>query len=50
MSDHHSRLLDLEQLALAPRCGFGSAAEGNELDSVTQWRKLDLIVRVSERL
>lgn len=48
--DEAARYLDLDQLALAPQCGFGSAAEGNELDEDTQWRKLELIGRVAERL
>lgn len=48
--DEAARLLDLDQLALAPQCGFASAAEGNDLDESTQWRKLELIGRVAERL
>lgn len=45
-----ARFLDLNQLALAPQCGFASAAVGNELDEAAQWRKLELIGRVAERL
>jgi 5-methyltetrahydropteroyltriglutamate--homocysteine methyltransferase len=48
--DEAAQHLDLGQLALAPQCGFGSAAEGNELDDETQWRKLELIGRVADRL
>lgn len=48
--DEAAQHLDVGQLALASRCGFGSAAEGNELDEDTQWRKLELIARIAERL
>lgn len=48
--DDAAGYLDLDQLALSPQCGFASAAEGTELDETTQWRKLELIGRVAERL
>jgi 5-methyltetrahydropteroyltriglutamate--homocysteine methyltransferase len=48
--DEASRCLPLEQLALSPQCGFASVIEGNEIDEDTQWRKLELVVRVADRL
>jgi 5-methyltetrahydropteroyltriglutamate--homocysteine methyltransferase len=48
--DEAAQFLDLDQLALCPQCGFASTAEGNELDENAQWRKLELIARVADRL
>lgn len=48
--DDASRFLDLDQLAVSPQCGFASTMEGNLLDEDTQWRKLELIGRVADRL
>ncbi len=48
--DEASRLLPIEQLALSPQCGFGSVMEGNELDEDAQWRKLDVVSRVADRV
>jgi 5-methyltetrahydropteroyltriglutamate--homocysteine methyltransferase len=42
--------LPLEQLAISPQCGFASVMEGNEIDEETQWRKLELVARVAERV
>lgn len=48
--DGASRNLPLEQLALSPQCGFASVLEGNEIDEDTQWRKLELVARVADRV
>jgi 5-methyltetrahydropteroyltriglutamate--homocysteine methyltransferase len=48
--DEAARYLPLEQLAISPQCGFASVMEGNEIDEETQWRKLELIARVAERV
>ncbi|MGQ7298151.1 5-methyltetrahydropteroyltriglutamate--homocysteine S-methyltransferase [Quadrisphaera sp. KR29] len=40
----------LEQLALSGQCGFSSTEEGNDLTEDEQWRKLELIVRVADRV
>jgi 5-methyltetrahydropteroyltriglutamate--homocysteine methyltransferase len=40
----------LERLAISPQCGFASVMVGNEIDPDTQWRKLELVSRVAERL
>jgi 5-methyltetrahydropteroyltriglutamate--homocysteine methyltransferase len=48
--DSASRFLPLEQLAISPQCGFASVMEGNELDEAAQWRKLELVARVADRV
>lgn len=48
--DQASRYLPIEQLALSPQCGFASNAAGNALSEDDQWRKLELIVRVADRV
>ncbi|MGE3245191.1 MAG: 5-methyltetrahydropteroyltriglutamate--homocysteine S-methyltransferase [Beijerinckiaceae bacterium] len=45
-----SRFCPLEQLALSPQCGFASSTEGNKLAADDQWRKLERIVKVAERV
>jgi 5-methyltetrahydropteroyltriglutamate--homocysteine methyltransferase len=41
---------DLDRLAISPQCGFASVVVGNEIDADTQWRKLELVSRVAQRL
>lgn len=48
--DEAGRYLDTEQLALCPQCGFASEAGGNDVDEDTQWRKLELVARVADRV
>jgi 5-methyltetrahydropteroyltriglutamate--homocysteine methyltransferase len=43
--DEATRYLPLEQLALCPRCGFGSALTEDQ-----QWGKLEVIQRVADRV
>jgi 5-methyltetrahydropteroyltriglutamate--homocysteine methyltransferase len=45
-----SQHLPLDQLALSTQCGFASVIEGNEIDEETQWRKLELVARVADRV
>jgi methionine synthase II (cobalamin-independent) len=40
----------LDRLAISPQCGFASVVVGNEIDEDTQWRKLELVGRVADRL
>jgi methionine synthase II (cobalamin-independent) len=40
----------LDRLAVSPQCGFASVMVGNEIDEDTQWRKLELVAAVAERL
>jgi methionine synthase II (cobalamin-independent) len=48
--DEASAVVPLEQLALSPQCGFSSTHHGNDLTEDDQWRKLELVVRVSEQV
>jgi 5-methyltetrahydropteroyltriglutamate--homocysteine methyltransferase len=41
---------DIDRLAISPQCGFASVMVGNEIDDDVQWRKLDLVARVADRL
>ena len=40
----------MDRLAISPQCGFASVMVGNEIDEDTQWRKLELVVRVADRI
>jgi 5-methyltetrahydropteroyltriglutamate--homocysteine methyltransferase len=40
----------LDRLAISPQCGFASVMVGNAIDEDTQWRKLDLVAHVADRL
>jgi 5-methyltetrahydropteroyltriglutamate--homocysteine methyltransferase len=42
-------IVPLEQLAISPQCGFSSSHHGNDLTDDDQWRKLELVVSVSEK-
>ncbi|HXY73052.1 MAG TPA: hypothetical protein VEM41_10945 [Actinomycetota bacterium] len=41
---------EMDRLAISPQCGFASVMVGNEIDEATQWRKLELVSRVANRL
>jgi 5-methyltetrahydropteroyltriglutamate--homocysteine methyltransferase len=47
LAGHH---LGMEQLAVSPQCGFASVMEGNEISEDVQWRKLELVSRLADRL
>jgi len=40
----------MDRLSISPQCGFASVMVGNEIDEDQQWRKLELVTRVAERL
>jgi 5-methyltetrahydropteroyltriglutamate--homocysteine methyltransferase len=40
----------LERLAIGPQCGFASVMVGNDTDEDVQWRKLELVGGVADRL
>jgi len=42
--------LDMSQLAVSPQCGFASVWHGNEITEDVQWRKLELVARVADRV
>jgi 5-methyltetrahydropteroyltriglutamate--homocysteine methyltransferase len=48
--DKASEFLDVSQLALSPQCGFASSHEGNLLSEESQWRKLELVGEVADRV
>jgi 5-methyltetrahydropteroyltriglutamate--homocysteine methyltransferase len=49
--DEAARLVGgLERLAISPQCGFASVMVGNEIDEDSQWRKLELVAGVADRL
>jgi 5-methyltetrahydropteroyltriglutamate--homocysteine methyltransferase len=45
--DAATRFVSLEQLSLAPQCGFASTEEGNMLTEDQQWAKLERIVNIA---
>ena len=48
--DEASKYVDMDQLGIAPQCGFASTEEGNSITEDDQRRKLELVVRCSEEL
>lgn len=48
--DEAATYLPLDRLAISPQCGFASVVVGNEIDEDAQWRKLELVARVADRL
>lgn len=48
--DEAQRYVDLDQLGIAPQCGFASTEEGNALNHDEQQKKLELIVQIAHRL
>ena len=45
-----SKYCDIDQLGIAPQCGFASTEEGNAITPDDQRRKLDLVVRCAEEI
>ena len=45
-----SAFVDIDQLGIAPQCGFASTEEGNTLSEDEQWRKLERVVAVAEKV
>ena len=48
--DEASRYADIDQLGIAPQCGFASTDEGNKLTEDEQRRKLELVVATAEAI
>ncbi len=48
--DEASRYADIDQLGIAPQCGFASTEEGNRLTVDDQKRKLELVVATAEAI
>ena len=45
-----SRYADIDQMGIAPQCGFASTEEGNKLTMDEQWRKLELVVQTANEI
>ena len=45
-----SKYADIDQLGIAPQCGFASTEEGNAITEDDQKRKLELVVRTAEAI
>lgn len=45
-----SKYADLDQLGIAPQCGFASTEEGNAITEDDQRRKLELVVKTAEAI
>ncbi|MCA1666799.1 MAG: methionine synthase, partial [Thermomicrobia bacterium] len=45
-----AKVVPIERLALSTQCGFASTMEGNAITEDAQRRKLELVVRVAERV
>ena len=50
MDEAASIIGGMERLAISSQCGFASVMVGNEIDEGAQWRKLELVGRVADRL
>ena len=48
--DDASQYRGIEELAISPQCGFASGILGNLLSEDEQWKKLELVQRVSDRV
>jgi 5-methyltetrahydropteroyltriglutamate--homocysteine methyltransferase len=48
--DEASKYAPTEQFAISPRCGFGGSADNAFMTPDEQWKKLELVVRVSDRV
>ena len=40
----------IDRLGVSPQCGFASVMVGNDTDTDAQWRKLELVGRIADRL
>lgn len=48
--DEAGKYADIDQLGIAPQCGFASTEEGNVISYDDQRRKLDLVVKTAEAI
>jgi 5-methyltetrahydropteroyltriglutamate--homocysteine methyltransferase len=48
--DEASKYVDLDQLGIAPQCGFASTEEGNAITADDQRNKLELVVKTAEAI
>lgn len=45
-----ARYVDINQLCLSPQCGFASTEEGNLLTEAEQWKKLQHVIAIADRV
>jgi 5-methyltetrahydropteroyltriglutamate--homocysteine methyltransferase len=45
-----AHFMPMENMGVSPQCGFSSTSHGNKLTMEDQWRKLELVVNVSEKV
>jgi 5-methyltetrahydropteroyltriglutamate--homocysteine methyltransferase len=50
MFEQASKFIDIDQLGIAPQCGFASTEEGNKISEDGQKRKLELVVKTAEAI
>lgn len=50
MEDAAAHVGGMDRLAISPQCGFASVMLGNETNEDAQWRKLEMVGRVADRL
>jgi 5-methyltetrahydropteroyltriglutamate--homocysteine methyltransferase len=48
--DEASKYTPVEQLAISPQCGFGGSADNAFMTPDEQWRKMELVVRVADKV
>ncbi len=48
--DEAAKFIDLDQLGIAPQCGFASTEEGNLVCEDEQKKKLELVVETAEAI
>ncbi len=48
--DEAAKYADLDQLGIAPQCGFASTEEGNDITHDEQRKKLELVVKTAEAI
>jgi 5-methyltetrahydropteroyltriglutamate--homocysteine methyltransferase len=48
--DEAGKYAPLDQLAISPQCGFGGSADNAFMTPDEQWRKLERIVRVADKV
>ena len=48
--DEASKFVSMDQLGIAPQCGFSSTEEGNIISFDDQKRKLELVIETSNKI
>ncbi|GHE04546.1 hypothetical protein GCM10008024_32110 [Allgaiera indica] len=48
--DEATRYVDLDQLGIAPQCGFASTEHGNAITEDEEKRKLELVVQTAQEI